>query len=63
MQRVNIGKTLSFLMFFWGVIVLCTGFATNWATLMALRALQGAAECTISCVPILTPDRRFPPSN
>ncbi|KAI5825314.1 MFS general substrate transporter [Schizophyllum commune Tattone D] len=48
MQRVNIGKTLSFLMFFWGVIVLCTGFATNWATLMALRALQGAAECTIS---------------
>ncbi|KAL1758284.1 major facilitator superfamily domain-containing protein [Schizophyllum commune] len=48
MQRVNIGKTLSFLMFFWGVIVLCTGFATNWATLMILRALQGAAECTIS---------------
>ncbi|TRM62730.1 hypothetical protein BD626DRAFT_569865 [Schizophyllum amplum] len=48
MQRVNIGKTLSCLMFFWGIIVLCTGFARNWATLMALRALQGAAECTIS---------------
>ena len=31
-----------------GVVVLCTGFAENWATLMALRAMQGALECTIS---------------
>ncbi|EIM84644.1 MFS general substrate transporter [Stereum hirsutum FP-91666 SS1] len=48
MQRVNIGKTLAFLIFIWGVIVLCTAFAKDWADLMALRALQGAAECTIS---------------
>lgn len=48
MQRVNIGKTLAILIFIWGVIVLCTAFAKDWADLMALRALQGAAECTIS---------------
>ncbi|KAL0071105.1 hypothetical protein AAF712_001663 [Marasmius tenuissimus] len=48
MQRVSVGKTLSVLMFFWGVIVLSTGFARNFADLMALRFLQGAFECTIS---------------
>jgi ACS family allantoate permease-like MFS transporter len=48
MQRVNLGHFLSGCMFFWGVIVLCTAFATNWTTLMVLRGLQGALECTIS---------------
>ncbi|KAL1709121.1 major facilitator superfamily domain-containing protein [Schizophyllum commune] len=48
MQRINIGRTLSVLMLIWGVIVLCTAFAENWAHLMVLRTLQGAAECTIS---------------
>ncbi|KIK63483.1 hypothetical protein GYMLUDRAFT_41151 [Collybiopsis luxurians FD-317 M1] len=48
MQRVSVGKTLSVLMFFWGIIVLCTAFAHNWAGLMVLRALQGLFECTIS---------------
>ncbi|KAJ4489730.1 MFS general substrate transporter [Lentinula edodes] len=48
MQRVSVGKTLSVLMFFWGVIVLCTAFAHNWAGLMVLRTLQGLFECTIS---------------
>jgi ACS family allantoate permease-like MFS transporter len=35
-------------MFFWGIIVLCTAFASNWPQIMVLRALQGALECTIS---------------
>ncbi|KAF5375749.1 hypothetical protein D9757_008969 [Collybiopsis confluens] len=48
MQRVSVGKTLSVLMFFWGIIVLCTAFTHNWAGLMVLRALQGLFECTIS---------------
>lgn len=48
MQRLSINKTLSACMFFWGVIVLCVAFANNFAELMALRALQGLFECTIS---------------
>ncbi|ESK92501.1 major facilitator superfamily transporter [Moniliophthora roreri MCA 2997] len=48
MQRVSVGKTLAVLMFFWGIIVLCTGFARNFTHLMVLRFLQGAFECTIS---------------
>ncbi|EIM89633.1 MFS general substrate transporter [Stereum hirsutum FP-91666 SS1] len=48
LQRWKMGKTLSIYMLCWGVIVLCIGFAQNWAQLMALRALQGLAECCIS---------------
>ncbi|KAF9261628.1 MFS general substrate transporter [Marasmius fiardii PR-910] len=48
MQSVSVGKTLSALMFLWGIVVLSTGFARNFATLMVLRFLQGAFECTIS---------------
>ena len=48
MQRVNVGKFLSANMLVWGVIVLCIAFAQNFTGLMVLRALQGAAECTIS---------------
>ncbi|ESK88825.1 major facilitator superfamily transporter [Moniliophthora roreri MCA 2997] len=48
MQRVSVGKTLAVLMFLWGIIVLCIGFARNFTHLMVLRFLQGAFECTIS---------------
>uniref|UniRef100_A0A0W0FSN1 Putative MFS general substrate transporter n=1 Tax=Moniliophthora roreri TaxID=221103 RepID=A0A0W0FSN1_MONRR len=48
MQRVSVGKTLAVLMFLWGIIVLCTAFARNFAHLMMLRFMQGAFECTIS---------------
>lgn len=48
MQRAHTGKFLSIVMVLWGVIVLCTAFAKNWADLMVLRTIQGALECTIS---------------
>ncbi|KAH7234246.1 major facilitator superfamily domain-containing protein [Fusarium solani] len=48
MQRFSLNKTLFICMFCWGVIVLCIGFTHNFAQLMALRALQGLFECTIS---------------
>lgn len=32
----------------WGVIVGAIGASQNWKTVMALRALQGVAECSIS---------------
>ncbi|KAL0581258.1 hypothetical protein V5O48_000741 [Marasmius crinis-equi] len=46
MQRVSVGKTLSVLMLFWGIIVLCTAFGTGSTT--CLRRPDGAFECTIS---------------
>ncbi|ORY23677.1 major facilitator superfamily domain-containing protein [Naematelia encephala] len=48
LQRFNVGRALGCFMFAWGIIVLCVAFAKNFADLMVLRALQGAAECTIS---------------
>ncbi|GME36964.1 hypothetical protein OIDMADRAFT_135607 [Neofusicoccum parvum] len=48
MQRVHLGRTLALCMFFWGLIVLCIAFSTNFATLATLRSLQGLFECTIS---------------
>lgn len=48
MQRINIGKMLAVFMFFWGVIIVCTGFVTTWTEMMVLRALQGALESVIS---------------
>lgn len=42
------GLLLSIYMICWGIVVLSIGFANNWAQLMALRALQGLFECTIS---------------
>jgi ACS family allantoate permease-like MFS transporter len=32
----------------WGIVVICIGFCQNFAQLMALRAMQGLFECTIS---------------
>lgn len=48
MQKFSLNKTLSICMFFWGIIVLCIGFTHNFSQLVALRALQGLFECTIS---------------
>ncbi|KAF4496250.1 major facilitator superfamily transporter [Fusarium agapanthi] len=48
MQKSHTGKFLSIVMVLWGVIVLCIAFAKNFAHAMALRAIQGALECTIS---------------
>lgn len=48
LQRWSLGKSLSIYMFCWGVVVTCIGAAQNWSHLMALRALQGFFECTIS---------------
>ncbi|KAK0504523.1 MFS general substrate transporter [Armillaria luteobubalina] len=48
LQRWRMGTTLSIFMICWGVIVLCIGFAKNWAHLMTLRAFQGMFECCIS---------------
>ncbi|KAH0428202.1 hypothetical protein CcaCcLH18_09216 [Colletotrichum camelliae] len=48
MQRFNVNKTLFICMFVWGVTVLCIGFIQNFTQLVALRALQGLSECTIS---------------
>lgn len=31
-----------------GLVVLCIGFAHNFASLMVLRSLQGVLECTVS---------------
>ncbi|KZT28235.1 MFS general substrate transporter [Neolentinus lepideus HHB14362 ss-1] len=48
LQRWKMGRTLSIYMIVWGIIVLCIGFAKNFKQLIALRALQGLAECCIS---------------
>ncbi|KAF3765793.1 MFS general substrate transporter [Cryphonectria parasitica EP155] len=48
LQRHRMGRTLSFYMLCWGIVVLCIGFAQNFAQLIALRALQGMFECCIS---------------
>ncbi|VDB89939.1 unnamed protein product [Peniophora sp. CBMAI 1063] len=48
LQRWRLGRTLSIYMICWGIIVLCIGFAKNFSHLIALRALQGVAECCIS---------------
>lgn len=48
LQRYKMGRTLSFYMLCWGVVVLCVGFAQNFTQLVTLRALQGLFECCIS---------------
>ncbi len=54
MQRINIGKMLAVFMFFWGVIVLCTGFVTTWAEMMVLRALQGRMVFKFNLLVLIT---------
>ncbi|KAI0841437.1 MFS general substrate transporter [Hypoxylon sp. FL0890] len=48
LQRYSMGRMLSLYIIFWGFIVLCIGFAQNFAQLVTLRALQGVFECSIS---------------
>jgi len=48
LQRWSLGKSLSIYMLLWGVCVFCVGAAQEWSHLMAVRALQGFFECTIS---------------
>lgn len=48
MQRTSLRWTLTGCMLVWGILVLCIGFSNNFATIMTLRALQGAAESTIA---------------
>lgn len=44
MQRVPIGKTLGIIIVLWGVITCCLGAAQNYASLIALRVIQGFLE-------------------
>lgn len=48
MQRYSINLTLGAVMVLWGIVVTCIAAAQNWSQAMALRALQGALECSIS---------------
>ncbi|KAI1097184.1 MFS general substrate transporter [Jackrogersella minutella] len=48
LQRYSMGRVLSLFIICWGCIVLCIGFAQNFAQLVTLRALQGIFECCIS---------------
>lgn len=48
LQRYKMGRTLSIYMLCWGVVVLCVGFARNFAQLAVLRAFQGLLECCVS---------------
>jgi hypothetical protein len=48
LQRWSLGKALSIYMLLWGVCVFSVGAAQEWSHLMAIRALQGFFECTIS---------------
>ncbi|ORY16399.1 allantoate permease [Clohesyomyces aquaticus] len=44
MQRLPVGKYLGFNIFLWGVLLIAQAGTKNFATLMVLRALSGAAE-------------------
>nr|OQO16559.1 hypothetical protein B0A51_12519 [Rachicladosporium sp. CCFEE 5018] len=48
LQRWSLCKSLSIYMLLWGVCVFSIAAARDWADIMAIRALQGFFECTIS---------------
>ncbi|KAK4541047.1 hypothetical protein LTR36_008416 [Oleoguttula mirabilis] len=48
LQRWALGRSLSIYMLCWGVCIITIAAAQNWSQLMAIRALQGFFECTIS---------------
>ncbi|KAE8454107.1 hypothetical protein EG329_005030 [Mollisiaceae sp. DMI_Dod_QoI] len=48
LQRWALGRSLSIYILCWGICVVSISAAQNWAQLMAIRALQGFFECTIS---------------
>ncbi|KAH7313029.1 major facilitator superfamily domain-containing protein [Rhexocercosporidium sp. MPI-PUGE-AT-0058] len=47
LQRLRIAKTMSTVQFVWGIVLIGTGFANNFATLLAVRVLLGAVEAPI----------------
>lgn len=47
LQRFPIAKLMCVVQFLWGVILIATGFANNFPTLIALRVLLGALEAPI----------------
>jgi len=47
LQRLPIAKTMSVVQFVWGIVLISTGFAKNFQTLIALRILLGALEAPI----------------
>ncbi|KAH8885849.1 MFS general substrate transporter [Thozetella sp. PMI_491] len=48
LQRWSIGRCLTIYMMCWGICLICISAVKSWSQLMALRALQGFFECTIS---------------
>jgi hypothetical protein len=44
LRKIGGRRVLSFLIFFWGLFTILSGFATNFSTLCAVRAAVGAAE-------------------
>lgn len=47
MQRYKVGLSLSTYMLCWGIVLICISASQNFATLIALRALQGLFECPV----------------
>ncbi|VUC29999.1 unnamed protein product [Clonostachys rosea] len=48
LQRWSIGRALTIYMMCWGICLICITAVNTWSQIMALRALQGFFECTIS---------------
>ncbi|KAK5113733.1 hypothetical protein LTR85_010750 [Meristemomyces frigidus] len=48
LQRWALGRSLSIYMLCWGICIITIAAAQDWSQLMAIRALQGFFECTIS---------------
>ncbi|RDW63551.1 hypothetical protein BP6252_11096 [Coleophoma cylindrospora] len=48
LQRWSIGRCLTIYMMCWAICLICVSAVTDWSQLMAIRALQGFFECTIS---------------
>ena len=47
LQKLPIAKTMCGVQIIWGIILICTGVAKNFPTLVALRVLLGALEAPI----------------
>ncbi|KAM3509183.1 hypothetical protein MY11210_006438 [Beauveria gryllotalpidicola] len=47
LQRFPISKLMCVVQFLWGIILIATGFANNFPTLIALRVILGALEAPI----------------
>jgi ACS family allantoate permease-like MFS transporter len=47
LQRFPIAKTMACVQMLWGIVLIGTGFARNFETLIALRVLLGVLEAPI----------------